>query len=86
MPTVAISSPTDRLISALPSEPRPSATTLVRPNSRMQKYSGEEKRSANCASGWVSSTMMVADIKPPPSAAISVQPSAFAGLPLRAMV
>ncbi len=30
--------------------------------------------------------MMVADNSPPPSAATSVQPSAFAGRPLRAMV
>ena len=66
-------------------EPDPSAITLVRPNTRIAKYSGEENRSAKLATGLVSSTMATADSRPPTSAAISVQPSAFAGSPLRAI-
>ena len=74
------------LIKALASEPLPIATTLSKPNMTITKYSGEEKRSAKLASGCVSATITTADSKPPPSAATSVQPSAFAGLPLRPMV
>ncbi len=74
------------LMKALASEPLPIATTLNRPNSTITKYSGDENRSANFASGSVSATMTTADSRPPPSAATSVQPSALAGWPLRPMV
>ena len=86
MPTVEIRMPTLMLMKALESEPLPMATTLSRPNITITKYSGEENRSANFASGSVSATMTTADRRPPPSAATSVQPSALAGLPLRPMV
>jgi hypothetical protein len=59
--------------------------TLVRPKASMAKYSGLENCSAKVASGFVSATMTVAESSPPASAAISVQPSALAGWPLRAM-
>ncbi len=49
------------------------------------KYSGDEKLSANFATGSVSITMMTEDRSPPKSAASSVQPSALEGWPLRAM-
>jgi hypothetical protein len=86
VPTDATISPIARLISALAMEPRPSAMTLVNPNSRIAKYSGVEKRSAKAASGCVSSVMMIAERRPPPSAATRVHPSAFAACPRRAMV
>ena len=73
-------------MSALPSEPWPSATTLESPNTRIAKYSGEEKRRAKLASGCVSATMMMAERTPPPNAATSVHPSALAGCPRRPMV
>ena len=78
--------PTHMLIRALDSEPLPIATTLRRPNITMTKYSGEENRSANFASGSVSATMTTAERSPPPSAETKVQPSALAGRPLRPMV
>jgi len=45
-PTVATSMPKNRLMNALASDPPPSATTLVKPNSTIEKYSGESNDSA----------------------------------------
>ena len=73
-------------MAALVIEPPPSDTTLVRPKMMMAKYSGEENVSANLATGADASTITMVVIRPPPSAANSVQPSALAGWPLRAMV
>ena len=75
------------LISALASEPLPIATTLERPNSTMAKYSGEEKRSANVASGCGQRDhhdRATEGRRRAPQT--SVQPSALAGWPLRPMV
>ena len=52
----------------------------------MAKYSGEEKVRANLATGAEASTITMTITRPPPSAENSVQPSALAGWPLRAMV
>ncbi len=52
----------------------------------MAKYSGVESVSAMRATGSENATMTQAETIPPAKAANSVQPSAFAGRPLRAMV
>ena len=80
-----MSRPRQRLIRAFASDPLPRAITLIRPNSRIAKYSGEENCSAKLATGFVSSTMATAESMPPPKAATSVQPSARAGSPFRAI-
>ena len=77
--------PKNRLMNALTSDPPPSATTLVKPNSTTAKYSGESNVSATFANGTASATITVAVIRPPVSAANSVQPSACAGSPARAI-
>ncbi|MDF3011637.1 MAG: hypothetical protein K0S03_2433 [Burkholderiales bacterium] len=51
----------------------------------MAKYSGVEKVRAMRATGCASATSTVAAARPPTSAATSVQPSALAASPLRAM-
>ncbi|MNC97912.1 hypothetical protein D3C83_157230 [compost metagenome] len=50
------------------------------------KYSGVESSSATRATGAERATMTQAETIPPANAANNVQPSAFAGNPLRAMV
>jgi hypothetical protein len=51
----------------------------------MAKYSGASNRSANFANGTASATAETAVSRPPHSAASSVQPSASAGWPWRAI-
>ncbi|MNC88748.1 hypothetical protein D3C83_45980 [compost metagenome] len=75
-PTVAMSSPANRLTSALASELPPSETTLASPKNRIAKYSGVENVRAIFAIGCASSTITVAATSPPTSAESSVQPSA----------
>ncbi len=75
----------NRLTRPFTIDPPPSATTLVSPNRTIAKYSGESKRSANFANGTASATADTAVMRPPKSAANSVQPSAFAGCPCRAI-
>lgn len=58
---------------------------LVSPNRMIAKYSGRSNLSANVANGFTISTAAVIEITPPVNAANSVQPSAFAGRPLRAI-
>ena len=70
---------------ALIIEPPPSATTLVRPNRMMEKYSGESNLSAKLAKECAIATAASVETRPPVSAASKVQPSAFAGWPLCAM-
>ena len=77
--------PKNRLMNALAIDPPPSATTLVKPNSTIAKYSGESNVSATFAKGTASVTITVAVMSPPVNAANSVQPSACAGWPARAI-
>ena len=62
-----------------------SATTLVRPNRRIAKYSGESNFSAKVANGCAIATAASVERIPPKNAANSVHPSAFAGSPLCAI-
>jgi hypothetical protein len=63
-----------------------SATTLVNPNRMIAKYSGESNFSANVANAFAIITAASVEKTPPWNAANSVQPSAFAGSPLCAIV
>ena len=70
-PTVAISRPRQRLISALTSEPPLSVTTLTRPNAVTAKNSGDEKLNAMLATGLDNATITTAEARPPTRAATS---------------
>ena len=85
MPTLEKRRPSDSEMSALGSELPPSETTEVRPSRITAKYSGVDSLSAMTATGPDRNTIAIAANRPPARAAKSVQPSARAGSPARAI-